>query len=65
MKKFAILVSLIVLALIVDGTMSYDIFDSHPETIKMWIVFALIVVIGLVIVIADSSKTNKNQNNSE
>ena len=57
--------SLVSLALIVDGTMSYDIFDSHPETIKMWIILALIVVIGLVIVVADSSKKNNDEDNSE
>ena len=56
---------LVMLALIIDGTMSYDIFDSRPETIKMWLVLALIVIIGLVIVIADSSKTNNNQDNSK
>ena len=65
MKKFAVLMGLVILALIVDGTMSYDIFDSRPETIKMWLVLGLIVIIGLVIVIADSSKTNNNQDNSE
>ena len=56
---------LVILALIVDGTMSYDIFDARPETLKMWLVLALIVVIGLVIVIADSSKTNNDQDNSK
>ncbi len=56
---------LVILALIIDGTMSYDIFDSRPETIKMWLVLVLIVIIGLVIVIADSSKTNNNQDNSK
>ena len=56
---------LVILALIVDGTMSYDIFDSRPETIKVWLVLALIVIIGLVIVVADSSKINNNQDNSE
>jgi len=65
LKKFAVLTGLVILALIVDGTMSYDIFDSHPETIKVWLVLGLIVIIGLVIVIADSSKTNNNQDNSE
>ena len=57
--------SLVILALIIDGTMSYDIFDARPESIKMWIVLALIVIIGLVIVIADSSKTNNHQDNSK
>ncbi len=65
LKKFAVLMGLVILALIVDGTMSYDIFDSRPETIKMWLVLALIAIIGLVIVIADSSKTNNNHDNSE
>ena len=65
MKKFAVLMSLVILALIVDGTMSYDIFDSRPETIKMWIVLALIVIIGLIIVVADSSKIDNNKDNSE
>ena len=57
--------SLVILALIVDGTMSYDIFDSRPETIKMWVILALIAIIGLVIVVADNSKTNHDQDNSE
>jgi putative Mn2+ efflux pump MntP len=65
LKKFAVLMGLVILALIVDGTMSYDIFDARPETLKMWLVLALIVIIGLVIVIADSSKTNNDQDNSK
>lgn len=65
LKKFAIMLGLIILAIIVDGTMSYDIFDSRPEIFKMWLVFALIVIIGLVIVIADSSKIPKNRDKSE
>jgi putative Mn2+ efflux pump MntP len=65
LKKFAVLMGLVILALIIDGTMSYDIFDSRPETIKVWLVLALIVIIGLVIVIADSSKTNNKKDNSE
>ena len=65
LKKFAIMLGLITLALIVDGTMSYDIFDARPETIKVWFVFALIVIIGLVIVIADSSKAPNKRDNPE
>lgn len=65
MKKIAVLMGLVILALIVDGTMSYDIFDSRPETIKVWLVLALIVIIGLVIVVADSSKINNDRDNSE
>jgi undecaprenyl pyrophosphate phosphatase UppP len=65
MKKLAVLISLVTVALIVDGTLSYDIFDDRPETLKMWLVLGLIVIIGFIIVIADSSKTHKNQDNSE
>ena len=65
MKKFAVLMGLVILALIIDGTMSYDIFDARPETVKMWLVLGLIVIIGLVIVVADSSKIDNNQDNSE
>jgi len=65
LKKFAVLLGLAILALIIDGTMSYDIFEARPETLKMWLVLALIAILGLVIVVADSSKTNNNQDNSE
>ncbi len=65
MKKLAVLLGLAILALIIDGTMSYDIFEARPESIKMWLVLALIVILGLVIVVADSSKTNNDQDNSE
>jgi hypothetical protein len=65
LKKFAALMGLVILALIIDGTMSYDIFDFRPETLKTWLMLALIVIIGLVIVIADNSKIDNNQDNSE
>ncbi len=65
MKKFAVLMGLVIIALIIDGTMSYDIFDARPETLKMWLLLGLIVVIGLIIVIADASKTHKHRDNSE
>lgn len=56
---------LVITALMIDGTMSYDIFDAQAETLKMWLLLGLIVLIGLIIVIADSSKTRKNQDPSE
>ncbi len=65
MKRFAVLMGLVIIALIIDGTMSYDIFDARPETLKMWLLLGLIVILGLVILIADSSKTHKNHDNSE
>ncbi len=63
LKKFAVLVGLALLALIIDGMLTYDIFDTRPETLKMWLVLALIVILGLIVVVADTSKNN-DQNNS-
>jgi uncharacterized membrane protein len=65
LKKFAVLMVLVILALIIDGTMSYDIFDPRRENIKVWLVLILIFIIGLVIVIADNSKPDNNQDNSK
>ena len=65
MKKFAVLLGLVTIALIVDGTLSYDIFDSRPETLKAWLVLGLIVIIGFIIAVAESSKTHKKDNNPE
>ncbi len=56
LKKFAVLTGLGITVLIIDGTMSYDIFDARPETLKMWLFLGAIVLVGLVIVIADASK---------
>ena len=64
MKKFAVLLGLALIALIVDGTLSYDIFDTRPATLKMWLAVALIVILGLVIVAADHSKTHHNGDDS-
>lgn len=65
LKKFALLAGFVVFALVVDGTLSYDIFDARPETFKMWIVLAMIAILGLVVVVADSSKnTDHDQDDS-
>ncbi len=63
LKKFAVLVGLALLALLIDGMLTYDIFDARPETLKLWLVLALIVILGLIVVVADTSKNN-DQNNS-
>lgn len=65
MKKFAILLGLAILALIIDGSLSYDIFDTRPESLKVWLLLALVVVLGMIIVVADSSKTHKDENDSQ
>ena len=64
LKKFAVLVGLALIALIVDGTLSYDIFDSRPETLKLWLAVALIAILGLVIVVADHSKSHHDGDDS-
>ena len=65
MKKLAVLIGLALIALIIDGTLSYDIFDARPETFKVWFVLGLIAVLGLIIVVADASKHPGTKDNSE
>ncbi len=65
MKKYAYLTGLAILVLIIDGTMTYDIFDTKPETLKVWLVVGLIVILGLIIVIADASKKPGPKNDSQ
>lgn len=62
LKKFAVLVGLALLALIIDGSLTYDIFDARPETFKIWLVLALIAILGLIVVVADTSKNNDQDN---
>lgn len=60
MKKYAGLFGLAILALIIDGSLSYDIFDTRPETIKVWVILALTLVLGLIIGLAHDSKKPPN-----
>lgn len=63
MKKIAFLILCVVAAIIIDGSMTYEIFNTHPETLTGWFLASIIVIMFLVIWIADTSKKNDNQDN--
>ena len=65
MKKYSVLFGLAILALIIDGSLSYDIFDTRPETLKVWAVLGLILVLGLIIAAADASKPPRDKDDPE
>ena len=52
-----------VIAIIVDGSMTYEIFNTQPETLTGWLLASIIGIMALVIWIADTSKKNNNQDN--
>ena len=63
MKKIAFLILCVVIVIIIDGSMTYDIFNTHPETLTGWLLAAIVVILVVVIWVADTSKKNDNQNN--
>ena len=56
LKKLALLLILAVLALLFDGTLSYDILDFRLKTFADWLGFFLIVIIVVTIAWAESPK---------
>ena len=62
LKKFFILLTIAVLALAFDGTLSKDIFDYQLRNFTDWLTAILIIAILLTIVWADSAKTDNNKN---
>ena len=61
MKKTFLLVLLVLVALIIDGTLTYDIFDFRKETRGAWLMILLAVFLLLVILIADASKKHDDE----
>ncbi len=43
--------------------MTYEIFNTHPETLTGWLMVAITVILVVVIWAADTSKKNDNQDN--
>ena len=43
--------------------MTYEIFNTHPETLTGWLMVAITVILVVVIWVADTSKKNDNQDN--
>lgn len=62
MKKFILLLILVVLALAVDGTLTYDIFDFRMDTLTTWLGLILFLAILGIISWADSAKKHEKKN---
>ena len=52
-----------VLALLLDGTLSYDIFDLGALSLSGWLGLLLVSVLCGTIAWAESAKKNQNKNN--
>ena len=65
LKKNFILLTIAVLALAFDGTLSKDIFDYQLRNFTDWLTAILIIAILLTIALADSAKNDNNKNNPE
>ena len=62
LKKIFILLTIAVLALAFDGTLSKDIFDYQLSSFTDWLTAILIIAILLTIAWADSAKSDNNKN---
>jgi len=56
LKKLALLLILAVLALLFDGTLSFDILDFSLDSFADWLGFFLVVIIVVTIAWAESPK---------
>ena len=65
MKKLAALTGLIIMLLIIDGTMTYDIFDLEHQSTEFWLTLALAVLIFIVILVAEYTPPSDHENNRE
>ena len=65
MKKLAALTGIILVLLIIDGTMTYDIFDLEHQGTEFWLSLGLFVFIFVVILFAEYATPGDNKNNRE
>ncbi len=65
MKKLAALTGLITTLLIIDGTMTYDIFDLEHQSFEFWLSLGLFAFVFLVIMFAEFATSSDNQDSSE
>ncbi len=56
MKKLVLLLILAALALLLDGTLSFDIIDFCLDSFTDWFGFFLVVIIFVIIAWAESPK---------
>ncbi len=64
MKKFILLLIVTAAAVLVDGTLTHDIFDYRIDSFATGAVFILVLVICGSIAWAESAKSDKKENNS-
>lgn len=64
LKKAALLLLLATAALILDGTLTYDILDFRRETWYGWFMLFLVLLIGVILIVADHSKKDGNEDTS-
>jgi hypothetical protein len=64
LKKFILLLIVTAAAVLVDGTLTHDIFDYRIDSFTKGAVFVLVLVICGSIAWADSTKSDKNKNNT-
>jgi len=58
LKKLILLLILPALALLLDGALSFDIFDFRLDSFTDWFGFFLVVIIFVTIAWAESPKKN-------
>jgi len=58
LKKAALLLTLAVLAMLLDGTLSFDILDFRLESFSDWLGFFLVTIIIVTIAWAEPPKKN-------
>lgn len=63
MKKAILFFILMVLALLLDGTLSYDIFDLNMLSFTGGLGLLLVLIICGAIAWAESAKKNEKENN--
>jgi hypothetical protein len=61
LKKAILFFILVVVALLLDGTLSYDIFDLRMLSFTGWLALLLVVIMCGTIGWADSAKKNKKE----
>lgn len=65
MRKFAVLLALAAVLLIIDGTMTYDLLDFKNKGLKFWLAAGLSVIIFIVLAFAEASKPSDKQDNQK
>jgi uncharacterized membrane protein (DUF441 family) len=62
LKKAALLLTLAVLAMLFDGTLSFDILDFRLESFSDWLGVFLVAIIIVTIAWSDSPKKDEHKN---